>query len=77
MSEKELQKELHNLSYEDSKYLSITVIAKRAKDIAKAYNQPASSEVYFDPLEAAIDDYNKGKMTVFRRNELSGDLERF
>lgn len=68
---------LHNLTYEDSKYLSITVIAKRAKDIAKAYNQPANSEVYFDPLEAAIEDYNNGKMTVFRRNEFTGELERF
>ncbi|MGF1572614.1 MAG: hypothetical protein ACFCU1_06035 [Sumerlaeia bacterium] len=71
------EKNLTNLSYEDSKYLSITVIAKRAKDIAKAYNQPSTSEVYFDPLEAAIDDYNKGKMTVFRRNEFSGELEKF
>ncbi len=75
MAIKEIQ---DNINYEDAKYLSISVIARRAKEISKAHHHQAqTSEVFFDPIEAALEDFNRGKLHVYRRNEFTGELDKF
>lgn len=60
----------------EHKYLTIPAIARRAKELAKQHYQTHSiGDSGFDPLDTAIEELHNNRLRVYRRNEVTGELE--
>lgn len=66
------------LPAEDSKYLSINIVARRAKELSRTKRPTIPyAEDHFDPVEVAREELHAGHLEIFDRNEISGELESF
>ncbi len=62
----------------DGKYLMINVLSRRAKEISRSGKSLIPyAEGHFDPVEVAREELETGKLNIRRRNEVSGELEKF
>ena len=64
--------------YADGRYLFITAVTRRAKELA-AGGRPTIpyADGNFDPIEVAIEELQKGKLSVRRRLESTGEYQYF
>lgn len=75
-----VHQEEKNLDYKNEKYLAISIIARHAKDLSRQHQQSHGNmggDHGFDPIDAALEDFNREKLSAFRRNELTGELEKY
>ncbi|MEQ8820149.1 MAG: DNA-directed RNA polymerase subunit omega [Sumerlaeia bacterium] len=60
----------------DGKYLTIRVLARRAKELGRTRPLVPHQDDY-DPVEAAKDELMAGKLIIRHRNQITNELEDF
>ena len=62
----------------DGKYLLINVVARRAKALSRSGKATIPyAEGHFDPIDVAREEYDKEKLQICSRNDLTFEIEPF